>query len=133
MSEPTSTSATPRTSPFTIALLFYVVTLGGIVSACLRTLIGNEFATARVLVTMLVAGAVFGLIFGAATGVIRFRTFAAALIGAGVGTVIGSLAGSLALVSGQHFSEIALTAFGGCWVLVLLMLAVARFTPDGTP
>ncbi len=115
----------PR-SPISIAFLFYLVTLGAIVSACLRTLTATKNLTGGSIALVIFIGVGMGLIGGGLIGGLYFKGLRAAMLGTLVGSFIGALAGGLALVGNQSFSEITLVAFGGCWIMIMIMLLSAR-------
>ena len=114
-------------SPLTITLLFYIVTMGGIVSACLSTLSGNENVTTVAVAVALGAGATIGVKLGIFVGLFYFRRVRDCGIGAVVGAGVGLVAGGLSLVSSEDYWSVASLSFAGCWLLVLLMLVSARF------
>lgn len=119
-------------SPLTMAMLFYVVTVSGIISACLRTLVGNQAVTTQSMTVVLLAGIVIGLIGGGLIGLVYFKTIKAGFIASSMGILVGGLAGGLALVDGKYFMEVTFIAFGGSWMLILIMLLSARFRQDAT-
>ncbi len=127
MGVPSTGSQSTQRSPISISLLFFVVTVGAILSACLRTLVGNESITSRVMAVLVVTGVVVGFISGGCLGMFGYKSAKAAGICSLVGLIVGAVAGGLAAVSGDSFGEIALIAFGGCWLLILSMLISARF------
>lgn len=117
-----------RRNPLSVALLFYIVTLGAIVSACLRSLVVSDDVTVQSLAFLIGFGIAIGFFGGVTIGAFYFKGFFASSIAAAVGVGVGGLAGALALVDGSNFEEISLTAFGGCWVLILMMLLATRFS-----
>lgn len=122
---------TPKTeaqrNPISIALLFYVVTLAAIVAASLGRLSSDELVTIRSLLVMILTGSILGLCLGFATGLFYFKSLKGMLIGMGVGLIMGAGAGALALVSHHHFLANMTIAFAGCWIVILMMLATARY------
>lgn len=114
-------------SPLTITLLFYIVTMGGIVSACLATLGGNENVTVLAVAAALGVGATIGVVLGIFVGLFYFRRVRDCGVGAGVGAGVGLVAGGLSLVSSEDYWTVATLSFFGCWLLALLMLTSARF------
>ncbi|MEM7557817.1 MAG: hypothetical protein AAF394_01715 [Planctomycetota bacterium] len=114
-------------SPLTITLLFYIVTMGGIVSACLATLSGNENVTVLALAAALGVGATIGIMLGVFVGLFYFRRVRDCGVSAVVGAGVGLVAGGLSLVSSEDYWTVASLSFVGCWLLALLMLASARF------
>jgi hypothetical protein len=114
-------------SPITLAFLFYLVTFGGILSACLRPLATNELATVQSISLLVGIGVAIGSFGGLALGGIAFRSLQAAAIAAAVGVVVGAIAGGLALVQTNRFTELGFIAFGGSWILILVMCLSARF------
>lgn len=114
-------------SPLTMAMMFYLVTVGAIISASLRTLANNEAVTSFTLAVMLISGAVVGLLVGGCVGFLLFRNWIAVVAGISVGLLTGTVAGALTLVNAENFAELVSIAFGGCWLLVGVMLVAARF------
>ena len=128
-------------NPLTMAMLFYIVTVGGIVSASMRTLPGNAAITNESLFWICGIGIVVGFVLGSCLGFLIFRKSSALLLGSAIGAVVGAMAGGLTLVETKNFLEISLLAFGGCWLLVVVMLlssrintgsTIARFNPEST-
>lgn len=124
-----SVSAGKHRSPVTISLLFYVVTLGAILAACLRSLVGGDAVTPQTLAQSLILMSILGVMSGAVLGLFYLRSWRAVLIGVVVGVVVGCTAGGLALIDPGNFFELALLTFVGCWLLILTMLLSARFGP----
>ncbi|MEZ6133733.1 MAG: hypothetical protein R3C53_02370 [Pirellulaceae bacterium] len=121
----------PRSqSPVSIAFLFYLVTLAAIISACLRTLFVSENVTSQLVVALVSGGTLLGLICGGSVGFFYLKTILAGVVGMLVGACVGALAGCLALVQHSHFAEVSLTAYLGCWLLICVMLVVARNRND---
>ncbi len=114
-------------NPISIAMLFYVLTLAGIVAACLSKLTGNEGLTFTVLGTAAAAGSFLGLLIGFFGGTFYFKSIKASFIGLGVGLLLGAVGGVLTAVREIHFLPMMLIAFSGCWLLVVVMLLGARF------
>lgn len=113
-----------------MALLFYLVTAGALISASLRTLVGDDAITSQSLGRLIIAGVVLGLISGVVVGYYFFKSRLAAFICSGVGIGVGAIAGGLAAVDGNRFGELSLIGFGGSWLLILVMLLSARFRKD---
>lgn len=107
--------------------MFYIVTVGGILSACLRTLVGSPVLTGESLQRLILAGIVVGWVSGLLLGLYVIRGRLAAVLCSCVGILVGAVAGALALVRAEYFGEIAAIAFFGCWIMVLAMLISARF------
>lgn len=114
-------------SPVSIAFMFYLVTIGAIISACLRTLSLDGAITTRWVLTVVFIGIVAGLIAGGLIGAFYFKRWIAVMIGTLVGPGVGAVAGTLTLVDIDHYLEIALVSFVGCWLMIIIMLAAARF------
>lgn len=114
-------------SPLTIATLFYIVTLGAIFSASMRTLVGDEQATSGAFGFAFSLGAIVGSVAGLGLGLFYFRSAMATGMGLIAGILTGLMAGALSLVDSQHFVESSTLTFVGCWVLVLCMAFSARF------
>ena len=114
-------------NPLTMAMMFYVVTIGGIVSASMRSLSESAVATNESLVRLCSIGGAIGFTLGSALGFFIFRKSSALMAGGVIGTLVGTVAGGLALIETKNFLEISLLAFGGCWLLVVVMLLSARF------
>lgn len=114
-------------NPLTIAFLFYVVTLGAILSASLRTLVGDEQATSGAFGVAFSLGAMLGIVAGLGLGFFYFRSAMASGMGLIAGILTGLVAGAISLVDSRHFVEISTLTFVGCWVLVLCMAFSARF------
>ncbi len=110
----------------TIGLLFYVVTCFGIISASLRSIVGDSAITSNLFSIALGAGAGAGFSAGSAAGLLYFRRKYSVFVATVTGTIVGLTAGSLALVQGDRFFEIATTVFGGCWILIVLVLGLTR-------
>lgn len=119
-------------NPLTMAMLFYIVTIGGIVSASMRTLPGNAATTEESIAWLCGGGAVVGFILGSVLGFVIFRKSSTLMAGAAIGVVVGAMAGGLALVETKNFLEISLLAFGGCWLLVVVMLLSTRANTGST-
>ena len=119
-------------NPLSIALLFYLVTVGGILSACLRSLVSSEVATTQSLTRLLVSGAIVGFFGGGGLGFFYFRSSRAGMMASALGLVIGIVAGALALVEGKFFLELLLLGFAGSWLLIVVMLLSARFQSTHT-
>lgn len=113
-------------SPLTMAMLFYVVTAGAIVSACLRSLVGRVELTSAPFLAVLVGGSTIGFFSGLIFGFFFFRSIKAASVSSCVAIVVGGVAGALAMVGGDSFFETSLIAFAGCWLMVVVMLVSAR-------
>lgn len=123
---PASEQSRSMRNPLTMSMLFYVVTIGGILSASLRTLGGSSVVTTESLIQIEIIGIVLGVILGFGIGFFLFRKGTACVSGALLGFLVGAVAGGLALVEIDNFVEIAGLAFGGSWVLVVTMLLSSR-------
>lgn len=120
------TLANGRRSVLTITLLFYLVTSGAILSACLRSLVGRVELTDASFVGVLIGGSAIGLFASMISGYFYFRSVTAAVVSGGAGIFVGAIAGGLALVGSDAFVEVAIIAFGGCWLMLMVMLLTAR-------
>jgi hypothetical protein len=114
-------------NPLSLAFLFYLVTLGAIISACLRPLSNNAGVTVQTLQTALGVLGVTGLLLGFLLGLFVFRRWLLALGGIFCGLCIGLLAGALTLISSENFFEVMLIAAAGGWLLIVAMCLAARF------
>ncbi len=114
-------------NPVTVALLFYVVTVGAILSACLRTLVGDDTLTGESLQRVVLIGIVVGLLSGGILGFYVIKGRLSAVVASSIGILVGAIAGGLSLVQSKYFYEITLIAFAGCWLLIVVMLLSARF------
>jgi hypothetical protein len=123
----TSQQLARHRSPISIAFLFYLVTIGAILSACLRTLGVNEAITGRWVLMVIFVGIVIGLATGGCLGFFYFKSWTATMIATLVGTCVGAVAGAITLVQVSHYMEIILVAFVGCWLMIVVMLVAARF------
>ncbi len=121
-----STTADSHRNPISIALLFYLVTLAAIVAASLGRLSSDEFLTTQALWVSIVAGAVIGSMIGIVVGLTYLKSGKAAVAGLSVGLVLGCVAGALALVNTQHFLSNMAIAFGGGWLVILMILMTTR-------
>ena len=123
----------PVRGPLTLAMLFYVVTLGAIVSACLRSLVGDNQVTSVSMTWMIGAGVVVGSVGGAIFGRLYLRQFRAGALGVFLGAIVGGLSSALAMVNGENFTEIMTVTFVGCWLLVVVMMVSSHFRPQDAP
>ncbi len=115
-------------NPISIAMLFYVLTLAAIVASCAGRLSSDqEISKTTIAICSIVGGAV-GIAIGFLGGAFYFKSVKATLVGVFVGGAIGVVAGVLTLLNDTHFLSNMTVAFGGCWLLVLSMLAKARFS-----
>ncbi len=124
---PSELSRETQRKPLSIALLFYLVTLAAIVAASLRHLPNDDAITVEALIAALVAGGIIGLGFGLAAGITYFKSGTATTIAMASGILIGCAAGAVALIRAEHFIANMSIAFGGCWIVILMMLTTARF------
>lgn len=115
-------------SPITLAFLFYLVTFGGIISACLGTLAGNEAVTRQALQWSMIGGGAIGAVIGSLLGLLRFRQWWLAAAGALSGFCVGLIAGALTLISSENFLQVNLIAAVGGWLMILSMCLTARYT-----
>lgn len=129
MNRDESASRARSRSPITLAFLFYLVTIGGILSACLRPLADSNLVTGVTLAVLIGIGIGLGVVSGAVLGLFFYRSLIVGLIGAGVGVAVGGLAGALSLVETQRFVELGFIAFGGSWLLIVIMCISAHFRP----
>lgn len=114
-------------SAFSIALLFYLVTLGAIVSACLRLPFGESTFTIEGVTRSLTFGVVIGMLVGSTLAAIYFKRWVALAFGLLAGILIGGIAGILVLSPPERFMEIVGIAFVGCWLILATMVFSARF------
>lgn len=113
-------------SPITLAFLFYLVTFGAIISACLATLVDNETVTRQSLQWSMIGGGTIGMMIGCLLGLLRFRSWSLAAAGTLSGLCVGLIAGALTLISSENFLQTNLiTAIGG-WLIILFMCITAR-------
>lgn len=114
-------------SPITLAFLFYLVTFGGIISACLGTLADNEAVTRQSLQwALLVCGAI-GMLIGFLLGLLRFRRWSIAATGTLSGLCVGLIAGAMTLISAENFLQVNLIAAVGGWLMIVAMCLTARY------
>lgn len=113
-------------SPITLAFLFYIVTFGAIISACLATLVDNETATRQSLQWSMIGGGMIGMMIGCLLGLLRFRRWSLAATGTLSGLCVGLIAGALTLISSENFLQINLIAAVGGWLVVVSMCLTAR-------
>ncbi|GAB5405963.1 MAG: hypothetical protein Aurels2KO_41940 [Aureliella sp.] len=122
-------AAQGQQSPISVALLFYLVTISGIAAACVRSLTTSEFATWTATAQCAIGTGLFGMVSGIVAGfVYRSRGLDFFLMPI-VGSIVGAFSGLLLLVSVDQFYEVVITAFLGCWLLIVCMLVAARLRP----
>lgn len=114
-------------SPITLAFLFYLVTFGAIISACLATLVDNETITRQSLQWSMIGGGTIGMLIGCLLGLLRFRRWSLAAAGTLSGLCVGLIAGALTLISSENFLQINLIAAVGGWLIILSMCLSARY------
>ncbi len=114
-------------SPITLAFLFYLVTFGAIISACLRTLTQDGSVTTESLGALIAAGAALGAAIGTGLGLFLYRSFSVAGIASLCGMVMGAIAGALALIGSQRFLEISAIACMSSWLVIVAMALAARY------
>lgn len=127
MGKPNELTHTGGPQPLSVALLFYIVTVSAIATACLRTLANNEFATWEATTQISIAVAGLGLVCGVIAGFVYRTSGLDFFLLPVVGCVVGAFSGLLLLIDAKYFTEVLLLAFSGCWVLIVGMLLVARF------
>ncbi len=115
-------------SPLTLAFLFYLVTIGAVLSACLRPLSADGALTTQSLTLAIVIGGGAGSTIGFLIGLVWVRSQWLALVGLFCGLAVGAIAGALALVRSEHFLELVWIALGGSWLIVLTICLAARFS-----
>ncbi|MCA9131612.1 MAG: hypothetical protein KDA45_00585 [Planctomycetales bacterium] len=120
--------STPGGSSITLGYLFYMVTLGAILAACLRPVAHSQWVTGQSLTLLIANGIGLGVFVGVLLGRFYFHSMLAVGLGVGLGLLVGSIAGALALIAATEFNQLALLAFGGGWLIVLFMSLVARFS-----
>ena len=113
-------------SPMSLALLFYLITLAAVLSACLQLLRGQDVPRTAFL-TYCVVGIVLGFVLGGAGGAFVTRRATATLIGSMLGLPLGGVAGVLALINHQRFEAAMIGAFCSCAVLIFCVLLATRF------
>lgn len=113
-------------NPVTISMLFYVVTLGAIVSAGLRGLTANESLTMASVSTVLGVSVVLGLVLGVHVGIVAIKGWLGAVAAGLSGMLIGGLSGALLLINQQDFTTTLLISLLGCWLLIVIMLLAAK-------
>ena len=118
-------------NPISIAMLFYALTLAAIVASCAGRLSSNQDLSKTTVAVCAVVGSGIGIAIGFLGGAFYYRSGKAALAGLPVGGVLGAIAGVLTLLKDTHYLSTMTIAFGGCWLLVLSMLARARFSGTG--
>ncbi len=110
-----------------LAFLFYVVTLSGIVAACVRMVIGNEFATWPTIWAVIGGCGAICWLTGQIMAYQRNRTVAGTMIGGAIGALLGVVAGLVTLIPAENYFDLLNAAFGGTLVLVAVMLVLTRF------
>lgn len=114
-------------SPITLAFLFYLVTFGAIISACLRTLTQDGSLTTESLGALIASGAALGAAIGTVLGIFLYRSFSVAGIAFLCGLFVGAIAGALALIGSQRFLEISTIACMSSWLVIVAMALAARY------
>lgn len=126
-----SESPTLSRHPINIGFLFQVVSLGGILAACLRTLVGEDAVTGESIGRLLGIGMTAGLLFGGFLGFYYFKSKGYGLVCSVAGVAVGAVSGALTLVRAEFFLEVATIAFAGSWILIVVMLAASRWRVEG--
>ncbi|MFN3192405.1 MAG: hypothetical protein ACE361_17975 [Aureliella sp.] len=126
-----SDAASISRHPMNIGFLFQVVSLGGIMAACLRSLVGEDAVTGESLTRLLAIGMTVGLFVGCFLGFYYFKSSGYGLVGSAAGVAVGAVAASLTLVRAEYFLEVASIAFAGSWILIVAMLAASRWRVEG--
>ncbi|MEM8735107.1 MAG: hypothetical protein AAGG44_12830 [Planctomycetota bacterium] len=126
-----SESASVSRHPLNIGFLFQVVSLGGIVAACLRTLVTEDAVTEASLGRLLAFGMTGGLFVGGLLSYYYFKSKGYGLVGSVAGVGVGAVAAALTMVRAESFFEVAIIAFAGSWILVVAMLAASRWRVEG--
>ncbi len=121
-----STRIAKQRSPISLAFLFNLMTFGGIISACLRTLTKDGSVTTEALGALILLGVVIGAVAGGVLGLFYFRSFSLTAIACVCGVGVGAIAGAVALIHSDRFLEIGAIACSGSWAVVLAMCLVAR-------
>ena len=124
-----SAKASPNSNSDSVSLafLFYVMTLSGIVAACVRMVIGNEFATWPTIWAVVGGYGATCWLAGQIMAYQRHRTVAGTMIGGVVGALLGVVAGLITLIPAENYFDLLNAAFGGTLVLVVIMLILTRF------
>lgn len=120
-------SVSRNRNPISLAFLFYLVTLGAIVSASLRTLVDDESVTTLRLGVCLAVGTMMGLFIGLGVGIFHFRRLHATVAATMSSMLVGVVSGGLSLVRGEQFVYLSVISFVGCWILIAIVLIAARF------
>ncbi len=124
----TSPRSQLSSSPLSLAFLFYMVTIGAVLSACLRPLSADGVLTTQSLSLAIVIGGGAGSTIGFLIGLMWVRSQWLALIGLFSGLAVGAVAGALALVRADHFLELVWIALGGSWLIILTICLSTRFS-----
>ena len=114
-------------NPISIAMMFYLLTLAGIVAASIGRISQQEVSSKNLVVASIAGGCFLGLVLGFCSGSLYHRSVKAALVGSVVGTIIGAVAGALTIIHHEHFVQTMSTAFLGCWLILCTMLVAARW------
>ena len=123
---PDSASVESR-SVVSLATMFYLVTIGAVFSACLRLLFIDDGPTAEAYAKVAMVGVVLGTSVGSICCGFYYQQARQGMLGALVGGCLGAVYGLVSLIPIALFYELYLTAFAGCWLLIVLMLGMARF------
>ena len=119
---------TGEKNPISIAMLFYVLTLAGIVASCVGRIEGDVGTSRTTIWVATIVGSVLGTLIGSVGGGFYFRSIMGALVSLFVGGLLGAVGGVLTVIRDVHFLPMMTLAFSGCWLLVVLMLVKARFS-----
>lgn len=113
-------------NPVSISMLFYVVTLGAILSASLRGLTNNESLTSASVSAVLGVSSVIGLVIGVHVGIFAIKGWLGAVSAGVSGLLVGALSGALLLINQEDFTTTLLVSLLGCWLLTVIMLLSAK-------
>ncbi|MCA9192471.1 MAG: hypothetical protein KDB03_11940 [Planctomycetales bacterium] len=121
--EPTATSHAPRTG-FSLAWLFYLITICAILAACIRpTIIDRESLSVGIVTLAFVVGSQIGWLFGWFYAWHRqWRKWRGVLVGG----FVGMMAGPVTLNPVESFPYVATTALVGTWLILMLLFVFIR-------
>lgn len=118
-------------SPISIALLLYIITLCGIVSAVLSKIRDNETTTWQSLAWAIGLGWLAGFFLAVFLGTVWYRRIKAAFACLLTGSIVGPIAGGMVLVDSKHLPQLAIMVLGGCWLLLLVFTFSYRYIHVG--
>lgn len=116
-------------SSLSVALLFQVVTLAGIVAASLANVPWrSESINSNVIMLTMIYGAVLGCIIGILPTIFYARDFVSLSCVSLTAGSLGAMVGLLLLIPNDHFFRVILISFSGSWLILITMLLVARWS-----